>query len=104
MVEKYQRKADDQTILALNSVGLSLGSIARRLNVHPTTITYRLKVLGVEPADTRRSFMEDLYDSLSPAQQTWLISQLGPGQSVKGFLRSLLIKAYITRTTIRPGG
>lgn len=100
MVEKYQRKASDQDIVALNNVGLSLSGIAKRLGVHHTTITYRLKVLGIEPADTRRAFMEDIYDTLTPTQQRWLIQQLGAGQSIKDFVRSLLVKEFLDRNTV----
>jgi len=98
MASKYKRKADDNQIVALNNVGLSLGSIAAKLGVHHTTVTYRLKTLGITPADTRRSFMEDIFVELSAQQQEWLVSQLVPGYSVKQFIRSLLIQAYIDRT------
>jgi hypothetical protein len=99
MAEKYKRKADDSKIIEFNNVGLSLNGIAERLGVHHTTITYRLRALGISPADTRRAFMEDIFETLTPAQQTWLIEQLSPGFSVKGFVRSLLIKEYINRNT-----
>jgi hypothetical protein len=98
MSSTYKRKADDNTIIELNSIGLSLTGIAERLGVHHTTITYRLRALGISPADTRRTFMEDVFEALSPSQQTWLISQLGPAHSVKDFIRSLLIKEFVNRT------
>ena len=93
----YKRKADDKRIRELNSVGLSLTGIAERLDVHHTTISGRLKAMGLAPADTRRAFMEDVFESLAPAQQEWLIDQLGPGYSIKDFVRSLLIQAYLNR-------
>lgn len=93
----YKRKADDNRIIQLNNVGLSLQGIGERLGVHHTTITYRLKALGIAPADTRRAFMEDIFNALSPAQQEWLIDQLEPGYAVKDFVRSLLIKEFINR-------
>lgn len=95
MASNYKRKADDARIVELNSIGLSLTTIADQLGVHHTTITYRLKVLGIPPADTRRAFMEDIYETLTPAQQTWLINQMGPAYPVKDFVRSLLIKEFI---------
>lgn len=95
----YKRKADDNEIVQLNNIGLSLSGIAKRLGVHHTTITYRLRVLGIEPADTRRAFMEDIFETLSPAQQTWLMNQLGPGYSVKDFIRSLLIKEFMKNSS-----
>lgn len=95
----YKRKADDTRIIELNSIGLSLSGIGQRLDVHHTTVSGRLKANGVAPFDTRRAFMEDIYESLTPAQQEWLTAQLGPDYSVKDFVRSLLIKAYLGRST-----
>ena len=91
------KKTDDFQIIGLNSVGLSLGTIGKRLGVHHTTITARLKILGVPPADTRRAFMEDIFDGLSDAQREWLINQLGPTLSVKDFVKSLIVKDYIAK-------
>lgn len=89
------RKANDDDIIRLNSVGLSLSTIANLLNCHPTTITIRLSQLKIDPADTRRTFMEDIYNSLSPDQQKWLADQLGPHYSVKDFIKNLLLKDYL---------
>lgn len=94
-----RKKTDDGIIVGLNSVGISLGGIARRTDCHHTTVTARLKALGVPPADTRRAFMEDIYDNLSLAQREWLIKQLGPGYSVKDFVRSLIIKEFVARNS-----
>lgn len=69
----------------------------QRLYCHHTTVTARLGALGVPLADTRRSFMEDIYDSLPPKQQEWLISQLGPSHSVKDFVKSLIIKEFVNK-------
>jgi len=99
MPKSYKRKADDNVVVALNNVGLSLGTIAKMLDVHHTTITYRLKALGITPADTRRAFMEDIYASLSPKQQEWLLEQLGPGRSAKDLIRSCIIEKYINRSS-----
>lgn len=104
MTAKYQRKADDHQIIALNSVGLSLTGIARRLNVHHTTVTYRLKILGIKPADTRRAFMEEIFDRLSGPQQSWLIEQMSTGATIKDFVRALLIKEYVNRTSSHDQG
>jgi hypothetical protein len=95
------KKASDEAIIGLNSVGLSLGRVARELDIHHTTVTHRLKSLGIPPADTRRAFMEEIYDKLSPAQQGWLIEQLGPGHCVKDFLRSLIVKEFVKRNQAR---
>ena len=89
------KKLNDADVIGLNSVGISLAGIAKRLNCHHTTVTARLTALNVPPADTRRSFMEDIFDDLSPKQQEWLIGQLGPSHSVKDFVKSLIIKDYV---------
>jgi hypothetical protein len=93
-VFRANRKANDADIIRLNSVGLSLATIARVLGCHPTTITQRLKSLGIPPADTRRSFMEDVFLTLSTDQQEWLANQLNSELSVKEFVRALLVQAY----------
>ncbi len=96
---RANRKASDEDIIKLNSVGLSLNTIAEQLEVHPTTITLRLKALHVEPADTRRSFMEDIFTALSAAQQKWLISQLGPHIAIKDYVKNMLVERFVQTTT-----
>lgn len=96
---KPDRKSIDSEIIRLNSVGLSLRAIGKRLGYHPTTITLRLNALGVEPANTRRAFMEEIYNSLSPEQQAWLESQLGPKISIQDFITNLLITRYVESQT-----
>lgn len=94
---RSNRKADDEDIIRLNSVGLSLATIANLLGCHPTTITLRLKSLGVEPADTRRAFMEDIFRTLSGPNQEWLADQLGPHLTIKEYVKQLIVKAYHER-------
>lgn len=96
-VYRANRKATDDDIIRLNSVGLSLSTIAKLLDCHPTTITLRLKALGISPADTRRTFMEDVFTSLSNKQQEWLADQLGPHISIKDFVRNLLVKEFLSK-------
>lgn len=95
---RSSRKVSDADIIRMNSVGLSLSTIAEALGVHPSTITLRLKSLGIEASDTRRTFMEDLFLTLSTDQQEWLADQLGPHISIKDFLRGLIIKEYLSKT------
>lgn len=94
-VNRPNRKASDADIVRLNSIGLSLASIAKLLDCHPTTITLRLQQLNIPPADTRRAFMEDVFNSLSSDQQKWLADQLGPHLSVKDFIKNMLVKEYM---------
>lgn len=89
------RKASDADIIRLNSVGLSLATIARTLQIHPTSVTNRLHNLGVPPADTRRAFMEDIVIKLTDEQQTWLVNQVGPAFSIKDFVKKLIVEAHI---------
>ena len=93
-VNRPNRKADDDDLVCLNSVGLSLATIARVLGCHPTSVTLRLKRLNIPPADTRRTFMEDIFVTLSPDQQEWLANHLQNGGNVKDYVRELLVTEY----------
>jgi hypothetical protein len=95
-VLRVNRKATDQDIIRLNSVGLSLTTIGEILDCHPATISLRLKSLGIDPADTRRSFMEDIYQSLTDNQKDWLENQLGPKLNIKDFVKNLLVERFLS--------
>jgi hypothetical protein len=86
----------DQDIIRLNSLGLSLRTIGKVVGCHPTTVTQRLKELKIDPADTRRAFMEDIIKSMSEEQCEWLADQLGPHVSIKDYIRNLLVKDFVT--------
>ena len=88
------RKAVDSDILRMNYVGLSLGTIAKTLGIHPTSVTIRLRNLGVYPADTRRTFMEDVLKPMPEDAAEWLADQLGPNYQIREFVRDLLMEAY----------
>lgn len=90
---RTNRKATDADIIRLNSVGLSLATIAKVLGCHPSTITIRLTSLKVPPADTRRAFMEDVFTSLTPEEQEWLADQLSAEVSIKDFIKKLIKEA-----------
>lgn len=95
-VYRANRKASDADIIRLNSVGLSLTTIARALDCHPTTITLRLRSLGIPPADTRRTFMEDIFMDLTTAQQEWLADQLSSTMSIKDYVKGLIQEKHTT--------
>ena len=101
-VFRANRKATDADIIRLNSVGLSLATIAGALGCHPTTVTGRLKSLNVAPADTRRTFMEDVFLALNPDEQEWLADQLNTNLNVKDLVR-LLIKQEHARHLLNQG-
>jgi IS30 family transposase len=89
------RKASDEDIIRLNSVGLSLATIAEKLGCHTSTITQRLRSLNINPADTRRAFMEDIYTNMPSEQQAWLESQLGAHIPIKNYIKNLLVKEFL---------
>ena len=92
-VYRANRKSTDADIIRLNSVGLSLATIARALDCHPTTVTLRLRSLKIPPADTRRSFMEDIFLSLTLEQQEWLADQV-KATAVKDYVKQLIIEKH----------
>ena len=92
---RTKKTIPDSDLVRLNSLGFSLATIGSSLGCHPTTVTLRLKDLGVSPADTRRTFMEDVLMKLPPAQLEWIEDQLGPHYSIKDYVRSLITNAYL---------
>lgn len=76
-----------------------MATIANILNCHPTSVTQRLKALGIPPADTRRAFMEDVVGNLTTAQTDWLADSLGPHLSIKQFIINLLAEEYLRSRT-----
>ena len=94
-VNRANRKLEDDDIIRMNSFGISLKTIGKLAGCHPTTITLRLKAMGVPPADTRRAFIEYIFVTLTPNQQEWLADQLGPHITVKDFVKNLLVQAYM---------
>lgn len=93
-VNRANRKATDEDLIVLNSLGLSLATIAKQLGCHHTTVTQRLKALGIDPADTRRSFMEDIVKRMPIPQMEWLAGQLDGQVSIKDFVSTLLADEY----------
>ena len=100
---RTNHKSSDADIIRYNSVGLSYSTIGQLLGCHPTTVKKRLEWLKIPPADTRRAFMEDIYNTLSPSQRNWLETQLGPHQSIKNFVRNLLVERFLESQSQKPG-
>ena len=92
-------RVPDEHIIRLNDLGLSLEQIGNMLNYHPTTIKVRLMQLGINSADTRRTFMAKIYQRLSVAQREWLSDQLHLGQPIDAWLTGLIIEKYNQRKT-----
>lgn len=98
---RVNRKINDEDLRMYNNLGLSLRAIGEKLDCHPTTVKGRLELLGVAPSDTRRSFTEELYKSLSPSSQRWIEQQIvETGVSIKDLLAHLITGASTqTQTT-----
>lgn len=91
------RKASDEDIIRMNCVGMSLATIAKTLGIHPTSVTLRLRSLNIDPADTRRTFMENVLTPLPTYVADWLADQLGPQYEIRQYVRDLLLDAYNNR-------
>jgi hypothetical protein len=97
-VFRSNRKSSDEEIIRLNSIGLSLGTIAKLRGCHPTTVTLRLKSLEIPPADTRRAFMEDIFAQLPDEFKDSVADYLsadGPVDNpkcIKEYIKALLVK------------
>jgi hypothetical protein len=94
---RTNRKGSDSEIVRRNAIGLSLATIAQELHCHPTSITLRLKSLKIPAADTRRSFMEDVYATLPAAFKENLADVLlsenaDKPLSIRDYVRELLSK------------
>lgn len=92
---RTKKTIPDSDLIRLNSLGFSLATIGSSLGCHPTTVTLRLKDMGVSPADTRRTFMEDVLMKMPIAQLEWVEHQLGPHHSIKDYVRTLITNAYL---------
>ena len=87
----------DAQIVRLNSLGYSLGYIAETFGCHPSTVANRLESMGIAPADTRRTFMEDVMRNMPADQIEWIYSYLGPHYQIKNLVIDLLTTAYIAQ-------
>ena len=97
MSRKKHNAYMEEQIVRLNSVGLSLSTISNILNCHPSTITNRMKAMGVAPMDSRRAFMEDILLSLPEEEQAWLVQLMADNNTnVKDYITLLLRNQYAT--------
>mgnify|MGYP003401459173 FL=1 len=90
----HELKLRDADIIRMNSVGLSQSTIATALGCHPTTVTQRLKLNNVTPADTRRGFMEDIIMGLGADCSEWLADQVSLNLTIKDFMVFLIKEKY----------
>jgi hypothetical protein len=96
IVLRRNRKGSNEEIIRCNAVGMSLSTIAEKVNCHPTSITLRLKSLKIRPADTRRNFMDDVFRGLPDGHQDHVANILmdttnpeGP-KSIKDYIMGLV--------------
>lgn len=88
------RKIQDEDILRLNNLGISLSTMAAMLDCHPTAVSQRLKLLAVEASDARRGFMESIYERLTDEQQDWLAELIGTSNDIRTLITRLLVEEY----------
>jgi len=91
-VLRRNRKGSDRDITRLNSLGFSLSTIGEKLRCHPTSITLRLKSLKIPPADTRRAFMEDIFNELPTEFQDDIADLMEEKKilSIKSYIATLI--------------
>lgn len=91
---RRNRKISDDQVIRLNNLGMSMTTIADILGCHATAVTARLRQLEIPPMDTRRSFLESIYNDLTEAQQAWVAEKIGLNGNIRSFLIDLIIKGY----------
>lgn len=100
---KKEDRVQDVDIKRLNHVGIGLKAIAELLGCHPATVTIRLKEMGIEPTDTRRSFMEKVFSALPREVQDWLSTNLYNNDiPVHTFVTELVLEAYRASPVAQP--
>jgi len=101
-VLRRNRKGSDRDITRLNCLGFSLKTIASKLSCHPTSISLRLTNLKIEPADTRRAFMEDIFTDLPQETQDNVADMLESDGfvTIKDYVRGLITADQAARHPI----
>lgn len=92
-----KKLVDEQLLIAMNSLGYSLYTIAAAMPCHPSTVTNRLQELGIPATDTRHSFMELVIDPTSDDVKEWVLNQLTQTKNIKDFVRELILDKYNQR-------
>lgn len=90
-------RISDRDIIRYNSVGLPMTTIGQLLGCTQSYISIRMRSMELRPFDTRRSFMEEIFFSLTPTQQEWLMDQLGHKGTIKEYVKNLLVQAYFAQ-------
>ena len=97
MVGRKRKDIPDEHIIKLNDLGLAMETIGKMVGLHTTTVKFRLANHGILPSDTRRAFMERVYNRLTVHQREWLSDQLHLGQPIDAFITQLIVEKYNKR-------
>ena len=94
MSHHSNRKASDEDITTLNNMGLSVTGIAKMFNMHPTSVSARLKRLGIPVVNSRYAFMDGILQTLTEAELAWLSTKVSRTTPIHGYIRDLIITQY----------
>lgn len=95
--KKRATNISDLDVKRYNHVGIGLGEIGKKLNCNPVTVANRLRDLGIKVVDTRRSFMAQVFETLSQEEQDWLTNNLYSAEvSIHDFVSTLIKQAFET--------
>lgn len=87
----------DENIRILNSMGLSTVFIGKLLGLHQTSVSYRIKQLGLSSFNNKKAYtpiMEHIVANLSYEEFVWFKNQVEQTGSARDFLLNLLHKEY----------
>jgi hypothetical protein len=98
---KKEDRADGTEIRKLNLLGLGLKKIGSILKCDPATVSLRLKDMGIKPTDTRRNFMEDIYEALDTEEKELLADMLySLDTPIKPYILGLIKEKLKTATRV----
>lgn len=96
------RRAPTAEVIKDNAMGMSLGEIAYRYGVRPSSIAQRLKQLGIQPSDTRRSFMDFVLSKLPTEVLDWVRLTVNDQYPIRSLVVDAIIALHREKTNDRP--
>lgn len=94
MSQKERMKLRDEGIRQLNAVGLSQSLIARKYRCTPTTVSLRLKHMGIESVDGRKAFMDEVFPKIPLSVREFIGSQVNSGKTIQQVVIEALETSY----------
>lgn len=85
---------DEVALLRMVKLGFSTSTIADLYECHISTVTNRLKKMGIAPMDGRRNFIEEVFFALSEEEKKWLINELEYFDDIKDLIANMFKAAY----------